>query len=131
MDAQNHGNWLRQHGISFEDMPKNPSGKRKNKVYHSILRSMDLQDWDEVFQEYQTLTEAVSALGLCIFALIPCLDTRAGNSYFPLSDALPRLVQWATGRYLSGDDLLAFRKELLGTTQTLQNRFQKRNRKTE
>ena len=132
MDAANHLDWLKErHGISFEASQKTPSGKRKHKAYHGILHSLGLQDSEAVFQEYQALTEAISALGLCIFALIPCLDANAGNSYFPLSDALPRLVQWATGRYLSGDDLLAFGKELLGTTQTLQNRFQKRNRKTE
>lgn len=98
IDAENHRSWLlEKHGITLESTSANKSDQRRSKLYHSILEIMDLQDCDEVFSAYQALTDVISASGLCIFAVIACINTEHNGAFFPISNRLPQLLQSTTG----------------------------------
>ena len=98
MDAESHQLWLQEHhGVTLENTGRNKSGQRRSKLYHNILEFMHLKDCDEVFSAYQTLTDVISASGLCIFAVVACLSTEPDGTYFPISDRLPQLLQSSTG----------------------------------
>ena len=100
IDAANHLSWLlEKHGVTLESTTGNKSGQRRSKLYHSILEIMNLQDCDEVYWAYQTLTDIISASGLCIFAVVACLNTGHDGTYFPISDRLPQLLQSCTGMH--------------------------------
>lgn len=107
MDAENHLPWLlHKHGVILERTTGKKSGQRRSKLYHSILQIMDLQDCDEVYSAYQTLTDVISASGLCIFAVVACLSTEHDGTYFPVSDRLPQLLQNSTGMHFQKEIFL-------------------------
>ena len=98
MDAANYRTWLSEkHGVTLESTSTIKSGQRRNKLYHSILDIMNLEDSDEVFSAYQALTDVISASGLCIFAVIACLSAECDDTYLPISDRLPQLLESCTG----------------------------------
>ena len=104
IDARNHLPWLlEKHGVTLENTSASKSGQRRNKFYHSILESLEMQDCDETYQTYQKLTEVISASGLCIFTISTCLKPRANGTGFPVSDCLPNLLQSVTGISCSDD----------------------------
>lgn len=98
IDAQNHLTWLwEKHGVTPENTSTGKSGQRRNKFYHSILESLEIQDCDETYQAYQNLTDLISTSGLCIFTIIVCLNNKHGSTYLTISDRLPKLLQYSTG----------------------------------
>ena len=98
IDAGNHLTWLfEKHGVTLEHTSSSKSGQRRNKFYHSILESLEIQDCDETQQSYQKLTEVISASGLCIFTISACLNRSTSDTLFPASDRLPALLQSTTG----------------------------------
>lgn len=98
IDAGNHLTWLREkHGVTLENTSASKSGQRRNKFYHSILESLEIQDCDETYQAYQNLTDLISTSGLCIFTIIVCLNNKHGSTYLTISDRLPKLIQYSTG----------------------------------
>ena len=107
MDAENHLPWLlKKHGVTLECTSGSKSGQRRSKLYHSILEIRSLPDCDEVYSAYQTLTDVISASGLCIFAVIACLSTDHDGTYFPVSDRLPQLLQNSTGMHFQKEIFL-------------------------
>ena len=79
IDAQNHLTWLwEKHGVTLENTSASKSGQRRNKFYHSILESLEIQDCDETYQAYQKLTDLISTSGLCIFTIIVILNNKHG-----------------------------------------------------
>ena len=108
MDAQNHLSWLlEKHGVALEPTSGSKSGQRRSKLYHSILEIEGLPDCDEVYSAYQTLTDVISASGLCIFAVIACLSIGHDGIYFPVSDRLIHLLHSSTGILFRNEELLA------------------------
>ena len=108
MDAENHLPWLlHKHGVILEHTTGNKSGQRRSKLYHSILETRSLPDCVEVYGAYQTLTDIISASGLCIFAVIACLSTDHDGTYFPVSDRLTHLLHSSTGILYRSDEILA------------------------
>ncbi len=98
IDAKNHLPWLlEKHGVTLENTSASKSGQRRNKFYHSILESLEIQDCDETYQAYQNLTDLISTSGLCIFTIIVCLNNKHGSTYLTISDRLPKLIQYSTG----------------------------------
>ena len=98
IDAGNHLTWLREkHGVTLENTSASKSGQRRNKFYHSVLESLKMQDCDETYQAYQKLTEVISALGLCIFTAISCLDIQHSSNPFTDASRLARLLRYSTG----------------------------------
>ena len=98
IDAKNHLLWLlEKHGVTLENTSASKSGQRRNKFYHSILESLEIQDCDETYQAYQNLTDLISTSGLCIFTIIVCLNNKHGSTYLTISDRLPKLIQYSTG----------------------------------
>lgn len=98
IDAKNHLPWLlEKHGVTLENTSASKSGQRRNKFYHSILESLEIQDCDETYQAYQNLTDLISTSGLCIFTIIVCLNNKHGSTYLTISDRLPKLLQYSTG----------------------------------
>lgn len=123
IDAEKHFVWLREkHGITLKSTAGKKSGQRRNQFYQSILHSAGLRDCEAVFNAYQNMTELISASGLCIFAVIPCLDLGTGNSIF-LSERLPLLLQNSTGILFTPEDLLAIGKHTLELRDALRHRF--------
>ena len=98
IDAGNHLTWLREkHGVTLENTSASKFGQRRNKFYHSILESLEIQDCDETYQAYQDLTDLISTSGLCIFTIIVCLNNKHGSTPLTISDRLPKLIQYSTG----------------------------------
>ena len=98
---------LEKHGVTLENTSASKSVQRRNKFYHSILESLEIQDCDETYQAYQNLTEIISSSGLCIFTVIPCLDTQEGSNPFTTSKRLSRLLRYSTGMCLLSEGLMA------------------------
>ena len=108
IDAGNHLTWLREkHGVTLENTSASKCGQRRNKFYHSILESLEIQDCAETYQAYQNLTEIISASGLCIFSVISCLDIQHDSNPFTSSDQLSRLLRYSTGMCLLSEALMA------------------------
>ena len=98
IDAQNHLTWLlEKHGVILENTSASKSGQRRNKFYHSVLESLEIQDCEKTQQSYQKLTEVISASGLCIFTISACLNRSTSDTLFPASDRLLALLQSTTG----------------------------------
>ena len=97
---------LEKHRVTLENTSAEKSGQRRNKFYHSILESLEIQDCDETYQAYQKLTEIISASGLCIFTVISCLDTQDCSNPFTTSKRLSRLLRYSTGIYFQAKELM-------------------------
>lgn len=98
IDAQNHLTWLwEKHRVTLENTSASKSGQRRNKFYHSILESLEIQDCDETYQAYQKLTDLISTSGLCIFTIIVILNNKHGSTPLTISDRLTKLIQYSTG----------------------------------
>ena len=118
IDAQNHLTWLwDKRRITPENTSAGKFGQRRNKFYHSLLASLEIQDCDETYQAYQNLTEIISASGLCIFTVISCLDAQHDSNPFTASKRLSRLLRYSTGICFSNEDLIVLGKN----SQELQN----------
>ena len=108
IDAGNHLTWLfEKHRVTLEHTSSSKSGQRRNKFYHSILESLEIQDCDETQQSYQKLTEVISASGLCIFTVISYLDIQHSSNPFTDSSRLARLLRYSTGIVFSQEELIA------------------------
>ena len=98
IDAINHLSWLlEKHGVTLKNTAGNKSGQRRNKFYHSILESLEMEDSDDTFQTYQKLTEIISASGLCIFTVIACLNMGHLGTPLTSSRLLSQLLYSSTG----------------------------------
>lgn len=98
IDAQNHLTWLEEkHRVTIENIFANKSGQRRNRFYHSILKSLKVQDCEETYQAYQKLTAFISASGLCIFTVIACLDWEHSDIPLTASNRLFQLLYSSTG----------------------------------
>lgn len=108
IDAQNHLTWLwEKHAVTLENTSASKSGQRRNKFYHRILESLEIQDCDETYQAYQKLTEIISASGLCIFTVISCLDAQHDSHPFTASNRLSQLLRYSIGICFQAEGLMA------------------------
>lgn len=108
IDVRNHLTWLlEKHGVTLENTSASKSGQRRNKFYHGILESLEIQDCDETYQAYQKLTEIISVSGLCIFTVISYLDIQHSSNPFTDSSRLARLLRYSTGIVFSQEELIA------------------------
>lgn len=107
LEADRHAQWLARHGIVLPPREsKSRFGKRRNEYYHAILAQLALPPGESTFRLYQDLTEALSAMGLCIFTaavcFLPAADKKNGNSFLDPGD----LLFACTGIRLTTDQLL-------------------------
>ena len=70
LDAPQYTQWLREKlGEAPELLKAYKHGQRRNQQYQAILQMLGLQDSRCHFDFYQNLSEAIGALGLCIFTV--------------------------------------------------------------
>lgn len=70
LDAPEYMQWMYEKlGSTPELPPVRKHGQRRNKLYQAILQTMGLQDCERSFGVYQNLSEAIGALGLCLFTV--------------------------------------------------------------
>lgn len=127
MEAAAHSQWLREnYGYTPALSAGNPHGQRRNKLYHTMLDYLALPDRESCYRFNQNLTEALSAMGLCVFVSGTCIPAQFCKTADCQNQDPSLLLRHCTGISISAEQLLAVGANCLVLQENLLRRFEKR-----
>lgn len=139
-DAPQYTQWLHKMLGYIPEFPASRKhGKRRNELYQAMLQLLALPDCESSFAFYQNLSEAIGALGLCLFTVSASFtELSAEIPSEPMPDDYPgpssiypsRLLQYATGLDSSLGQLLAIGAQSRRLQNQLHQSFQSQNGQT-
>ena len=131
LDAPQYAQWLQE---KLGDLPELPiirkHGQRRKNLYQAILQTIGLRDCEHSFDIYQNLSEAISALGLCIFTVGASVSELSGEMLSePISYEGPyiypaRILHHITGFDISLGNILSIGAQSRKLQRQLQQRLQ-------